>query len=225
MNDVDTKVNTPGEEQEQHEASRSRRLRVAVALVISVAIAGGAFWGELAGYGVFGHRLMLYGENNLYVLNLDDEERYVSIEGGELEKVGAEGARLLHIVGGEAKVEVFDGDWEALDSWTVVTDRSHAFLNLSTDACIAVSEVSGLPDGDDIAVDMVDWLEPDTTLYALETRTVLWPRMDPGVLEYGETQGAVISVEPADCTLSGDDEFLAEYLQRRIEERLAPPEL
>ncbi len=214
----------PGGGGAQEARSRSGRIWQAVAVILAALLSAGAVWGQLSGYGVFGYRLVLYGENDLYVLNLEDEARYVSVEGGELKEVVAGGARLLRVVGGEATVEAFDEDREFLESWTLVSDRSHTFLNLSEHVCIAISKIGGLPDGDEVVVEIKDWLEPGTTLYPLDTRMVLWPRMEPGALEYGEGPPRVVSIEPADCTLSEDDDFLAEYLQRRIAERLAAPE-
>lgn len=214
--------NTQREHGADHNA-KLRRLWLGLAFVVGAVTAIGAAWGHVSGYGVFGHRLLLYGENDLYILNLGDEKRYVSIEGRERQKVGAEGARLLSVVGGESTIAIYDGDQNRLDLREVHTDRSHLFLSLSEASCLAVSEIAELSDDEGVSVEVVDWLTPTDSLYAFETRQVVWPRVNPAMAVNDDARGALMSIEPADCSLEDDEEFLSDYLESRLEERLEPP--
>ena len=189
---------------------------IATALVVVIAVSG--LMAHAAGYGFLGYRLAAYGEASLYVLNLSEEPRRVSVDGRTAETVDADSAQLLRLVGGLSTVEVFDEADQRLQSFEVETDRSHAFLNLSGETCLVVSQLSNVTTDEELSVEIVDMLGPRDDLYVMETDNVVWPRGYPGVLT--DDGPPARSIEAIDCWLLEEKDFLKDYLQSRFTERL-----
>lgn len=187
-------------------------LAVLVAAVVAMAT-------HSAGVGPFGARLLLYGEADLYVLNVSDRPQWVSIDGGERQRVQPEGARLLRLVGGESAIEIYDdGETESpVETLLIEAKHSDALLNLSDHTCLVVATVEGLQEGE-ITLEVVDFLEADVKTYQLGSTNVIWPRGYPGVA--AKKEGPPMAVELLDCTLVEDRDFVEDYLAARLAQRL-----
>lgn len=199
-------------------ATKRRRTAI-IAVVFAAAAAAAAFVPHMLGYGWFGHRILLYGESQLYVLNISDQPRQVSVDSGPPEQIDAGGARLLPLVGGVSSIQTRSDDESSARDWTVETNRSALLLNLSDATCLIVSELTGLTDEQPLEVEIIDQLDADTEIYDVDSRNVIWPRAYPGVVDEDQTD-PVRSVEIIDCHLFDDEQFLEDYLQRRFEDRL-----
>lgn len=202
-----------------NEGDDSTALRWLVAiLAILVVTTTAALIPHLLGYGWFGHRVLLYGQNELYVLNLDDEPRQIVVDDRTTRQIDADNAALVPLVGGTSTVSVYSPDGELLADRQLETDRSDVLYSLSDQACFVVSELSNLSADTPLEVDIVDRLGPEVDLYPLESRNIVWPRGYPGVLKQDSPDPA-LSVEVVDCNLLDDRAFLTDYITEQLEAR------
>jgi hypothetical protein len=198
---------------------RSPMIYVVIAVTIVALIAGFGAIGQLVGTGWFGHRTMLYGKGDLYVLNLTDELRHIAVDGKEAVEVPVQNAQIVELIGGTSRVEIFDADRRLVDTYQVTIDHSHALLNLSDDSCLVVADVSGLYGGRREGLKIIDKLRADTRLYIPETTNVIWPRRSFPTRLDGASSKAVW-IELVGCALLDEDEFLQAYLDVRLEQRM-----
>ena len=190
-----------------------------IAVVVAVLVAGlVGIWTESAGVGPYGLRVALYGEGDLYVLNLSDEEREISVDGRDREPLAAQGARLFRLVGGTSEVALFvEGQDQPEQIIEIEASRSHVMLNLSDETCLVVAAVEGVNGDGPPEVEVLATLDPEVEVFELGSRNVVWPRGYPGVLAEG--QDPARAVEVIDCSLVEDKEFLAEYLAGQLYRR------
>ncbi len=200
-------------------AASPRVVAVAVAVLAVVLIGAGGAFAQAAGYGFMGYRVVLYGDAELYVLNLADEDRYISVDGRPVQRVEAGNARLLPLVGGESVIEAMDGDGQPLQSWTVETDGSHILLNLDEESCLLVSKLFELAVPEEMRAEIATRIDSERILYTLDSSRVIWPRGYPGAVDT-EGDEPIYSVEVIDCTLTDDKAFLQEYVVSRINDRM-----
>lgn len=195
----------------------ARRLVAGLAAVALVAGAGVA--AHLSGYGWFGYRVLLYGHNQLYVLNLEDEPRRVIVDGRTTRDVQPDNAAIAPLVGGAASVRIETPEGEPIATRTVETDRTNVLYHLGGESCLVVTEVSNVDDGTDLTVEVVDMPGPQTELYHLDSRNIVWPRGYPGVLDETASDPPR-SVEVLDCDLRDDEDFVTEYITQRLRARM-----
>lgn len=201
---------------------RPSRRRRAIALTLAALVCIGAALAvvpHLLGYGWFGHRAIVYGQSDLYVLNLDEAPRFVAVDGERPVEVDAGKARIIPVVGGDLSVEAIDGDGQRINRWELEANDSDIFVNFSQDRCFVVSRLSNLDDPDNLAVDITERLDADTTMMELESRHTIWPRSYPEGAEQGSSDRRV-SLEIVDCSLVENTEFLSDYLEARFRDRL-----
>lgn len=208
------------EEVDDH-APRKRRTSLWITIVLALAALGavGAV-GQFAGAGWFGYRQILYGVNDVYLLNMGEHALWVSVEGREAVEVAAEGARLVSIMGGVSQVVVKDGDGKIVGKHDVHTDHSSALLKLSQDGCLAVSNVGAFygRGGDDLKI--IETIDQKTQLYVPGSDHIIWPRQTfPRTIPSGG--GDVLWIELVGCVLIDEPDFLRGYLDVRLGERLA----
>lgn len=178
--------------------------------------------GHLVGIGFLGHRLLLHGEGDLYVLNLTPEELFVSVDGRPLEVVHAQNAQIVQLIGGTSRVEIYDEEESFRESYEVRSSRSHGLLNLSEEACLVVADISSMygEGGRDAGVEIVRTVEPGgDRVIPLESFNVVWPRRTPPARMAAE-RGPMLVVEIVGCPLLEDPGFLKEFLVVRIQDRM-----
>lgn len=194
-------------------------LYVLGALLALGLLAGIGAIGQLGGAGWFGHRQILYGTGELYILNMGDSPRLVSVDGRDRVEVDAENARLVEIIGGTSRVEVFDPDGTLIDTYSVTVDDSHALLNLSPESCLVVADISAFYGGQGQQLTFVDMLRPDQRVYVPDSRNIVWPRRDfPPRLD--PTRGPGRWIELVACALFDEPEYLEAYMNVRLEQRM-----
>lgn len=193
-------------------------LLVAILALLGLAAVGSV--GVISGAGFFSYRTFLYGEGELYVLNMSPQPMYVSVDGREKVEVPAENAKIVEIIGGESRVEAFDGSGQVKGTYTVDARNSHAFLKLTDDQCLAVVDLdpfyrgSGKQD-----IRFVALLNEKTRVWIPESRNVVWPRKAfPSALTAKDGPG--MWVELVGCPLLEDTKFLDAYVAVRLEERV-----
>lgn len=198
--------------------SGAQRVRYGIVLAVLGVLAAASVAAHAAGYGFGGHRLLLYEPGELYVLNLTDEPRRIGVDGNSTHDVAAGGARLLPVLGGPVTVEVGTQAGSPWQSWEIEVDGAPLFVNLSDEACVVVSRVLGLEDESPVEVQIEDQLPPGPELHELAPGSVIWPRAYPEAIEHSGAE-PVWSVEVVDCSLVGEESFLADYVATRIEGR------
>lgn len=184
-------------------------------LLVLIAIIGTV--SSFAGIGFLGHRLILYGTGELYILNLSSEERFVSVDGREPVVIHARDAQLVELIGGRSRVDILDEDHQLWRSWEIETDRSDVVLNISDEACLAVMDISSLYRDDRDQVEIVALLGADEEVYRLESRNMVWPRRQPPP-RVDPSYGPALWMEIVGCPLLDEDPgFLRDYLLLRLE--------
>lgn len=193
-------------------------LMVALGVLVALGAIGGV--GQLAGAGWFGYRQILYGVNEIYLLNMGSEKLQVSVAGRELIEVEPQGARLVEVMGGDSEVSIHDADGEVLETRTVFTDDSNALLKLSEDGCLAVSDVGAFYGRGGQGMEIIKTIDPATRLYVPQSKNIIWPRKTfPRALP--KDGGQVLWVELVGCALLDEPRFMRGYLDTRLGERLA----
>lgn len=195
---------------------------IGIGLLIATLVLGGVGTiGHLSGAGWFGFRVWLYEGGDLYALNLSSEPLWVSVDGGESVEVPPENAQILDLLGGTSTVRVTDATNAVLATHTVTVDKSHAFLKLTDDGCLAVVDITPFYAGNAGAeLDFEAFLRSDTRVWIPQSRNVAWPRKDfPSRLEGGEGDGFWFEIVA--CELLDEPKFLDAYLAVRLENRMA----
>lgn len=201
--------------------SRWQQVLIGLVLVSAVVVLVGGV-AHLVGIGFMGYRLVLHGDGDLYVLNLTGEERFVSVEGREAKVIHAQDAQLMELVGGRSQVQIYHQDMTPWREWEVETSRSHVLLNISTESCLAVTDITALYTGQG-SVEFSALLPADVEVHVLGSRNIVWPRRNPPP-RVDPSYGPALSVEIVGCPLLQEPEFLKEYLLVRIEERMSRTE-
>ena len=193
---------------------------IIIALVVLAVIAGFGAIGHFSGTGWFGHRQMLYGTGEIYLLNLGDEKLEVTIDGRDTVEVKPKDAKITELIGGTNEIVVRDDAGELVDTYQVKTDNSHALLKISQEGCVVVSDVSSFyKKGGDDKIEFVEFLEQDDRVYVPGSTNVIWPRKNfPQKLRSGKGPG--IWVENVACQLFEEEDFLRAYLRVRLLDRM-----
>jgi len=196
-----------------------RRVAITVLAVAAIAAAVGAI-GQFSGAGWFGYRTWLYGNGELYALNLGKAPLFVSVDGRERVEVPAENAKVVDLVGGTSEVVVSDATG-VVARYSVTIDDSHAFLKLTDDGCIAVVDITPFYGGKQRPMlDFEAYLRTDARVWIAQSKNVVWPRRDfPSKLQGGQGKG--LWFEIVACELFEEPKFLDAYLATRIEQRMA----
>ncbi len=182
-------------------------LVLAVVLAVAVAVVP-----TLWGYGVMGHRAWLYEPGQLYIYNGEEEALTVWADGRELGGVEPDAARLFELMGGSTQLAIGE------EEHSVEVDGDAYFFNRS-EHCVAIGVgVDGLEEGEP-SIDEVRLSGAEVELHHLESREVIWPRGYPGAVETGGEQGAYM-VDYVDCSLLDDRDFVIEYMEIRLDERM-----
>lgn len=176
--------------------------------------------GIVAGTGFFGYRSVLYGDGQLYALNMSDQPLWVSVDDREKVEVPAQNAQILDIIGGETRAVVTDASGEVVGRYDVFTDNSHAFLKLTDEQCLAVVNLDPYyRSGSSKDIEIVEKLDERTRVWVPDSKNVVWPRKAfPKRLSAGEGRGTWI--ELVGCPLLEDPQFLDAYLAVRLDERM-----
>lgn len=191
-------------------------LFVALCLLVILLVVGGVT--HLVGVGFLGYRSILFGKGDLYILNLSDEERFVSVEGREPVVIHSQDAQLVELIGGRSRVDILEGDQKLWRSFEVEIDDSHGLLNISDAACLAVSDLSDLYRSEGGSIELKALLGAEEEIHILGSKNVVWPRRRPPS-QVDLSEGPALSVEIVGCSLFEEPEFLREYLLLRFEER------
>lgn len=198
----------------------SKKVGIFVAIFAAVVLAAGSI-GHFSGVGFFSYRLFLYGQGDLYLLNMSKEPLYVEIPGHERVEVPPENAQIVEFVGGEMEAKVFNADSKLLDTHKLDARNSHAFIKLTQESCLAVVELDPFYQGQkkqDILFKAL--LKEDTRVWIPESKNVVWPRK-PFPSRLSSEDGPGLWVELVGCPLLEDPTFLDAYLAVRLEERIA----
>lgn len=193
-----------------------------IVLVTTVLVALGAVGavGHLAGAGWFGYRKILYGMNDIYLLNMGPEKLLVSVAGGDPIEVESEGAHLVELMGGESEVIISNTEGEVVETHTVFADNSSLLLKLSEDGCLAVSDVGAFYGRGGDSMKIVETIDRSTRLYTPGSNNIIWPRKNfPRALP--KDGGDALWVELVGCALLEEPRFMRGYLDTRLGERLA----
>jgi hypothetical protein len=194
------------------------RLLIALGALAALGLIGGI--GQLSGAGWFAHRTILWGEGELYVLNMGMEPVGVVADGGKLVEVAPQDAQLIPLIGGTTRVEVRDKSGTVTQTHEVTIDGSHALLKLGEPRCLAVVDLTpfyGGKGGGQIIIHEV--VPADQPVWIAGSRNVVWPRRDlPPRLAGGDGPGRWVEI--VGCELLDDRPFLAGMLQLRLEERV-----
>lgn len=200
---------------------RSSNWMKVVAIIVAVALAAGAigYIGLISGTGWFGHRQLLYGTGQLYLLNLGADPLEVTVEGREPVDVPPEDARIVDIVGGESQVIVRNAKGERVATHSVFTDKSHALLKLTKDGCLVASDVGAFYGRGGDQLEFVEMIGEEQQKYVPGTQNVIWPRQSfPAKMS--REKGQAMWVELVACPLLKEKKFLRAYLDVRLNERL-----
>lgn len=179
------------------------------------------FIGTISGAGFFGYRSILFGEGELYALNMGDTPLWVAVDGRERAEVPAGNAKVVDLVGGTSQVVVTDADEKTIATYEVTIDDSHAFLKLTDEGCVAVVDITPFYGGQQGGrLDFDAYLRNDARVWIPQSKNVVWPRKDfPPKLSGGQGKG--LWFELVACELFEEPGFLDAYLATRVEQRMA----
>lgn len=195
------------------------RLAILAAVLVGLLIIGGI--GQLSGAGWFAHRSILWGEGELYVLNMGDEPLKIVADGVEREEVAARDAQIIPLVGGTTHIRLLSASGEPRGEHDVTIDGSYALLKVGPEICLAVADITPYYGGKGGAqgVPIHEVVRADQPIWIAGSRNVVWPRRDfPKILAGGDGPGRW--VEMVGCDLLDDRGFLSGYLELRLQERL-----
>jgi hypothetical protein len=202
------------------------RLGIAAAILAGLLVIGGI--GELSGAGWFAHRSIMWGEGELYVLNMGDEPLKIVADGVEREEVAARDARIIPLIGGTTHISLSSAAGEPRGVYDVTIDGSYALLKVGSEVCLAVADITPYYGGKRTpqGVPIQEVVGAEQALWIAGSRNVVWPRREfPKILAGGDGPGRW--VEMVGCDLLEDRAFLSGYLELRLQERLkalkAPP--
>ena len=204
-------------ELEESDKSKLGYVIIVVAVLAGVAAIGAA--GYISGAGWFGYRQIMYGDGEIYLLNMGDKPLEVSVEGRESVEVDAQGARTVEVVGGKSQVVVKNAAGDIVERHTVVVDHSDALLKLTKDGCLAVSNIGAFYGRGGEGLEFVEMIEADEQLFVPGSTNVIWPRQTfPAKLP--REGGEAMWVELVGCSLLEQEEFLRAYLDVQLGQRL-----
>lgn len=217
-------------------------LIVIISVIVGVAAVGAV--GYISGAGWFGYRQIMYGNGQVYLLNMGSEPLSVTVEDRETVIVPPEDARAVDVVGGESELVVrtvppaqqskgkkksADGKTdnvadaeptgEVVERHSVFVDNSHALLKLTKEGCLVASDVGAFYGRGGEGLEFVEMIEEDQQVYVPGTTNVIWPRQTfPG--KFDREGGDAIWLELVGCSLLEQEEFLRAYLDVRLGNRL-----
>lgn len=220
-------------------------LIVIVSVIVGIAAVGAV--GYISGAGWFGYRQIMYGNGQVYLLNMGSEPLSVTVEGRETVIVPPEDARTVDVVGGEstlvvravsqaqqskgkkksgegetdevAGAEAGDEAGEVVARHKIFVDNSHALLKLTKDGCMVASDVGAFYGRGGEGLEFIEMIEEDQQVYVPGTTNVIWPRQTfPG--KFDREGGDAIWLELVGCSLLEQEEFLRAYLDVRLGNRL-----
>jgi hypothetical protein len=192
-------------------------LIVAVSVIVGIAAVGAV--GYLSGAGWFGYRQIMYGNGQVYLLNMGDEPLEVTVEERESVEVPPEDARAVDVVGGESQLVVRNAAGEVVERHTIFVDNSHALLKLTKDGCLVASDVGAFYGRGGEGLEFVEMIEEEQQLYVPGTTNVIWPRQT-FPRKFAREGGDAIWLELVGCSLLEQEEFLRAYLDVRLGNRL-----
>lgn len=210
---------TVSEEPLKIQKTSPKTLGIIAVVVVAIVLAVGSM-GIVAGTGFFGYRTVLYGDGQLYVLNMSDTAIWVEVDERERVEVPPENAQIIDIIGGESQVVAYTESGEVHGRYTIAIDHSHAFLKLSDAQCLAAVDLNPFYKGGSAQdIEIVELLDENARVWIPNSRNVVWPRKDfPKQLTAGDGPG--IWIELVGCPLLEDEKFLDAYLAVRLEERM-----
>jgi hypothetical protein len=193
---------------------------IIIALVVLAVLAGFGAIGHFSGTGWFGYRQMLYGTGEVYLLNLGEDRREVTVDGRETVTVEPSDAKIAELIGGKSQIVVRDEGGEVVETYDLETDNSHALVKVSKEGCVVVSDVTSFyKKGGADKIEFVEFLEQEDRVYTLGSMNVIWPRKRfPQKLRSGGGPG--IWVENVACQLFEEEDFLRAYLRVRLLDRM-----
>jgi hypothetical protein len=192
-----------------------------IILLVTVVVGVGAVGaiGYITGAGWFGYRQLMYGDGQIYLLNMGAETLEVSVEDRESVEVPPNDARMVDVVGGESQLVVRDEAGEVVDRHAIFVDNSHALLKLSNDSCLVASDVGAFYGRGGEELEFIEMINEDQTVFVPGSTNVIWPRQDfPAKLD--RDGGDAVWLELVGCPLLDQPEFLRGYLDVRLGTRL-----
>lgn len=188
-------------------------------LFIGLLIIGGV--GQLSGAGWFGYRSYMYGQTQVYLLNLSDEEKTVTLTGHmEPIVVAAQGAEIVDVIGGDLEIKIRSKKGEE-ETLKIFADDASALVKLSQNGCLTVTNLTAYYGGEQPKdPDYEAFIHSDKRTYVIPSRNIVWPRKPfPRSLDaYG---GPGMWVELIGCELLNDRTMLDGYVVMRLQERMA----
>jgi hypothetical protein len=204
---------------EFEEPQKSKLGLVILLVTVLVGVAAVGAIGYISGAGWFGYRQIMYGEGQVYLLNMGGETLEVRVEDREPVEVPPEDARVVDVVGGESELVVRDEDGEVVDRHTIFIDNSDALLKLTDNGCLVASDIGAFYGRGGEGLEFVEMIEEDQRLFVPGSTNVIWPRQEfPAKLD--REGGDAIWLELAGCALLDQPEFLRAYLDVRLGNRL-----
>ncbi len=195
-----------------------KRLLYLGLLLIGLLIIGGV--GQLSGAGWFGYRSYMYGETQVYLLNLSDENKTVTVTGMmDPIEVAAQGAEIVDVIGGDLEIKVLSKNGES-QTMNLFADDASALVKLSKQGCLTITNLTAYYGGDQPKdPDYEAFIQNDKQVYVIPSRNVVWPRKPfPRSLDaYG---GPGMWVELIGCEILNDRTMLDGYVVLRLQERM-----
>lgn len=214
---------------EQEPSVRSSLQWGVIALLVILVILGIGSIGKLSGTGWFGYRQFLYGEGQVYALNLGEKPVEVSVDGREPAELEPRGFAWLDLVGGTSEIVVrrapSEGDGGQVQRFSVTADNSDVFLKAAGGGCLAAVDVSSFYASGNPKLEVVARIGAGDHLWVPESKNVIWPRQKfPDSMAGGS--GRVLWVETVGCPLLEDkeSEYLETYLKLKLQKRMEKSE-
>lgn len=204
-------------------AESGSRWKKAILWIVGILVVVGALGsiGQLIGTGWFGHRSILYGRGELYVLNMSDRERQVVVDGRPPVEILAHNATVVELIGGTSQVDIQDKAGNVVESYQITTKNSHALLNISDDTCLIVADMSAFyGGGGEKKLTYRAQLKPDQKVYVPDSTNVVWPRRSLQ-LQVKSGAGPATWIELIACSLFDEPEVLDGLMHLRLEERMS----
>lgn len=204
-------------------AESGSRWKKAILWIVGILVVVGALGsiGQLIGTGWFGHRSILYGRGELYVLNMSDRERQVVVDGRPPVEILAHNATVVELIGGTSQVDIQDKAGNVVESYQITTKNSHALLNISDDTCLIVADMSAFyGGGGEKKLTYRAQLKPDQKVYVPDSTNVVWPRKSLQ-LQVKSGAGPATWIELIACSLFDEPEILDGLMHLRLEERMS----
>ncbi len=177
--------------------------------------------GKLSGSGWFGYRSFAYGRTQIYLLNLSEEAKSVSITGlMEPIEVAPQGAEIIDVIGGDLDIEISSKSGKS-EHLNIFADDASALVKLSDDGCLTITNLTAYYGGNQPKdPDYEAFIHKNKRSYVIPSRNIVWPRKPfPRSLDaYG---GPGMWVELVGCALLNDRTMLDGYVVLRLQDRMA----